>query len=261
MKTIILILFSICMFLHSNAQIKSLGTKQELLNLLKSKHDYERLMTTRNKDNALPFKTKYEDSYAEVRGNKRKIIKYIDNSLKVDSQELSKEVVFYNYQSPASSFIDFRNRMSLLTYYKVIKYSLKTSKSTLPQLSEIPFLNHYHAKKNSLNHKKELLNLLKNKYHYERFLTTSNNDSTLFFKTKYEKSYAKIQNNKRKIIEYIDNVLKFETQTLSREVILYGYKNPLTEPTNMMSILNYYKIIKYSIENKRNTLPQLSEIP
>lgn len=87
-------------------------------------------------------------------------------------------------------------------------------------------------------------------------MTTSNNDSTLFFKTKYDKSYAKIQNNKRKIIEYIDNVLKFETQTLSREVILYGYKNPLTEPTSMMPLLNYYKIIKYSIENKRNTLPK-----
>lgn len=147
MKTIILILFSICMFSNSNAQTKSLGTKQELLNLLKSKHDYERLMTTRDKEKALRFKTKYEDSYAEVRGSKRKIIKYIDNSLKVDSQELSKEIVFYNYQSPASSFIDFKNRMSLLTYYKIIKYSLKTSKSTLPQLSEIPFITHYHAKK------------------------------------------------------------------------------------------------------------------
>lgn len=136
MKTIILFLFAICICTYLNGQTKNFNSKQELLNLLKSKHDYERLLiTSRNRENALPFKTKYEEPYAKVLGSKRKIIEYIDNSLKVNEQALSEEFIFYQYHDPFSSKFDKNNRISLATYYKLIKFSLETSKVALPELS------------------------------------------------------------------------------------------------------------------------------
>ena len=125
------------MFSDSNAQTKSLDPKQELLNLLKSKHDFERV-SYYNEENAIPLNTKYQESFAKLKKNKHKIITYIDKALKVDSQALAREFVLYDYKSPASS--EPLILMSFLTYYKIIKYSLAISRSALPQLSEIPTL-------------------------------------------------------------------------------------------------------------------------
>ena len=138
MKAIILVLFFICLFSDSNAQTKSLDPKQELLDLLKSKHDWEGAIYGRKEKAS--FKTKYEESYAKIQGNKHRIIIYTENAIKVDSQALSKEFIHYDYWNPAMSVVHPKSRMSLLTYYKIVKYSLDSSRITLPYLSDIPFL-------------------------------------------------------------------------------------------------------------------------
>jgi hypothetical protein len=138
MKIIILVLFSICFFTHSNAQTKSLDAKQELLDLLKSKHDWER--AGYGSEKKASFKTKYEESYAKIQGNRDSIIVYIDKALKVDAQALTKEFIYYDYWNPAMSVVHPKSRMSLLTYYKIVKYSLDDSRIKLPYLSDIPFL-------------------------------------------------------------------------------------------------------------------------
>jgi len=134
MKTIIIILLAICTFGDSSAQTP----KQELLDLLNSKHNYERVQASRKKNNISAVKTKYLESYTKVKGNKRKILSYIDDALKSDATALKKEFIFYNYQDPLSSTFEPENRISLFNYFKIVKYSLENSKASLPPLKEVP---------------------------------------------------------------------------------------------------------------------------
>lgn len=138
MKTLIFFLFTICMITESNAQNSSVDPHKELLNLLTSKHDYERNLAVRNNKDLPSFKTKYNQSYTKIKGNKAKIILYIDKALKENASSLSKEFIFYQFPNPLSSNVDPNNRLSLLSYFKLVKYSLENSKTVLPALSEVP---------------------------------------------------------------------------------------------------------------------------
>ena len=139
MKTLIIFLFAFSILTNVNAQTNSPDPKTELLNLLKNKHDYERKLSLGKKFNPEPYRTQYLKAFAGIKGNKGKVLSYINSSLKVDSIALSNEFVFYKYESPLSSFNDVKNRITLLTYFKIVKYSLENSKDILPSLSEISF--------------------------------------------------------------------------------------------------------------------------
>lgn len=85
------------------------------------------------------IKKKYLSSYAKIKANKDSVLSYINHSLTANKAALSKKVVWYKYQNPSSSFFDPKNRISLLTYFKIVKYSLENKKDLLAPLSEIPF--------------------------------------------------------------------------------------------------------------------------
>ncbi|MFH6991754.1 hypothetical protein [Flavobacterium sp. FlaQc-48] len=137
MKATILFLFVICIFIDSHSQSKSFTAKEGLMNLLTSKHQYERALHF-NKNKASEFKIKYTQAYQKINADKREIIAYIDNALKTDAVTLSKRSTFYNYENPLSSYSDPKNIISWKTYLKIVKESLEKSKNILPTLSEIP---------------------------------------------------------------------------------------------------------------------------
>jgi hypothetical protein len=161
MKTLIVFLFALSMFTNVNAQITGSGLstpampaknaqtnspdiKTELLNLLKSKHDYEKVIVLnksfKTKQDPSSSKENYVRSFAKIKENKAKILAYINNALRNDTTELNKKIVSYTYKAPYSSIIDYKSVFSYSTYFKIIKYSLMNQKDSLPPLSEISFI-------------------------------------------------------------------------------------------------------------------------
>jgi hypothetical protein len=137
MKTLIVFLFVIGMVTNATAQTNSPDIKTGILNLLESKHDYERRLSLRDERRVLPYKTKYIESFARIKENKSQVLLYINNALKADTTDLSKEFVYYEWENPFSSVNDVKNRISLLTYFKIVRSSLEGSKDMLPLLREV----------------------------------------------------------------------------------------------------------------------------
>ena len=284
MKTLIVFLFALSMFRNVNAQINSsalsipsmsakvnapriiLDIKTELLNLLKSKHDYERRLSVSTGVDPEPYRIKYMESFARIKKHKTGVLSYIDNSLRDDTTVLDKKFVFYNYQSPISSSIG-KNMISYLTYFKIIKYTLENQKEILPPLSEISFgdigmVTNAAAQTNSQDIKTELLNLLKSKHDYERLLSFRHKD-TSSYKVKYTESFARIKKNRSRVLLYINNSLKVDSIALSKKILDYKYVSFFSSTIdykNVISLLRYFKIIKYSLEDQKEILPPLSEI-
>lgn len=137
MKTLITVLFSFFLLTNVNAQTGNSDSKTDLLNLLKSKHNYERMLSI-GKDTAR-YKSIYSQACTRIKANEEKVLSYINNSLKFDSTTLSNELVDYMYVNPVSSVHDIKNRISLSAYFKIVKYSLENSRQILPRLAEISF--------------------------------------------------------------------------------------------------------------------------
>lgn len=137
MKTFLIIVFSLCILTKINAQPGNSDTKIDLLNLLKSKHNYERMLSI-GKDTAY-YKSMYSKAFTGIKVNEEKVLSYINHSLKFDSTALSKEFVDYVYVNPVSSVHNIKNRISLSAYFKIVKYSLVNSSQILPRLAEISF--------------------------------------------------------------------------------------------------------------------------
>ncbi|HEY0670480.1 MAG TPA: hypothetical protein VGD22_20015 [Sphingobacteriaceae bacterium] len=138
MKTFLVIVSSLCILTKINAQPGNSDTKTDLLNLLKSKHNYERMLSI-GKDTGQSYKARYCKAFTAIKVNQEKVLSYINYSLKFDSTALSKEFVDYVYVNPVSSVHNIKNRISLLGYFKIIKYSLENSEEILPRSTEILF--------------------------------------------------------------------------------------------------------------------------
>lgn len=144
-KTLTTFLFAIVILTNANAQTKEPDIKAELFNLLKSKHDYEKVAMLLSEEDAEPNKDIYIKTYSKIKENKDKVLSYIDTAITVDRDTLSKKVTWYKYKNPMSSSFDPENRISYLTYFKIVKYSLENQKNIFPPLSEIPFDTAYES--------------------------------------------------------------------------------------------------------------------
>lgn len=137
MKRLFILLFTFGILTAANAQPDNSSLKRQLLDLLKSKHDYERFLTIRREDSIAVHKAKYAKAFERIKENNYRVLLYINNSLAIDADALGKEYVFYEYENPVSSRRDHRNRMTLATYFKIVKYSLEKRNETLPRLRDV----------------------------------------------------------------------------------------------------------------------------
>lgn len=118
-----------------HAQNKS-NYKAEILSVLNDKHMYERNASPHIKEKKIDYKARYTNSFATLKYDKV-ILSYLDKAIQENKEELEKETVWYNYQDPLNSHVDFKNRISLLKFYQILSYSIESKKDVLPNLSQI----------------------------------------------------------------------------------------------------------------------------
>jgi hypothetical protein len=155
MRTLFTSLLALVLLSQVNAQTNTFDTAVELRNLLKSKSDYERYLTLRNKP-AEANKIKYEQAYEEIKSQREQVLSYIQQTLTTNDAALNKYRINYEYVSPASSFHDDNNFISLLKFYQIVKYSLENNRKMLPKL----YTNTPYSIARTFNPDHELRNLL-----------------------------------------------------------------------------------------------------
>lgn len=141
MKKALFFLLSFCTIVFAKAQSNNMDSQAALMGLIEKKHNFEKTSNleknSKNAEKISNYKTQYETAYGDIIKNKSKILSFIKTSLESDKKNLSNKFLNYNYKNPLSSYIDPKNVISFLTYYKIVEYSLKNNKDQLPSLLEI----------------------------------------------------------------------------------------------------------------------------
>jgi|GEM_PF-3333693 len=137
MKTFFTISLLVTTF-WANAQITPVALKTQLMNLVKAKHDFERVSYATKLDSA-PSKDKYLVALNDMIKNRDSIITAIDQLLITDSVSLNEAKLPYVWINPVSSYFDYKNLISHSYYFKIVKYCLEKKMSALPRLKDVPF--------------------------------------------------------------------------------------------------------------------------
>ncbi len=271
MKTIFgYILIVICLWsinVKANREIKDDEVRARIFDLVKLKHEYERMLYRARIYKVLePAKTieakdKYFSAVKEVssRSTRKVYLSYLDRSIENSSDSLSKKVVLYEYQDPLSSYFDKYKMVSYLDYLRVVRYSLFQVKSdSLVSLDEVPSM--------------KIFKLIRLKHDYEQAMMNIDNprwaDPTLLSKRKHAYLVAiqqiKATSARKKYLDYFDHAFLYELAYLKRNSIPYSYVNPQNpqREKDTVSFLDYLKIVKYSLfELNRDNLVALNEVP
>lgn len=134
MKTCAFFLFTLCVITNISAQYPP-NYKAEILRVLKDKHEYEKSIMLK-KTNKANSKTNYVNSLLKIKGDNA-LLAYLNKAISNNTEDLQNEIVWYNYQNPLSSKIDLKNRITVLEFFKIVKYTIENKNEELPQLAEI----------------------------------------------------------------------------------------------------------------------------